>query len=360
MTKAELNANQDSNPVTIDHVADFYRRYPGETVTFYTRIGVRQPVSGITLQVTVPAGLVVGDYQAPPEFGDAPPVVAFDDGRRHVIWNVAEELPAGTTWEYRVQAQVAPTQKDLTLESQALVTAPVTDSESASAEERVAIAVSATGRYVRHLPALYQADDFMGHFLALFESFWRPIEGQIDNLALYFDPKMTPPDFLPWLASWLNLALDERLSEERQRRLIQSAVSLYRKRGTKQGLQEYLEIYTGVQAQITEHRAKDFRLGPEARLGPGIALGTGNQPHAFTVALRLPPIASPTGDESERARQELERRRSIEAIIEAEKPAHTVYALRIEAPPTDEGTPASEPEAQAVKPKPRRQKGRGR
>ena len=352
MTNTERD-DQALQPLRVDHVADFYRRYPGDLVTFYTRIGVQRPVPGITLQVSLPAGLVLGDYQAPPGLGDLLPVVAFDDGRRHLIWNVAKELPAGTTWEYRVQAQVAPTQHDLTLESRALVSVQGTDTE---AEERVAVSVLAKGSYLNHLPALYQADELMGRFLMLFESFWGPIEGQIDNEALYFDPRMTPPDFLPWLASWLNLVLDEYLPEERQRRLIRSAVSLYRRRGSRQGLIDYLEIYTGVRADITEHRAKDFRLGREARLGPGIALGKGNQPHAFTVTLRLPPVVSPAGDENAQARQEAERRRTIEAIIEAEKPAHTVYTLRIEAPPGDAGAPAGE----AIKPKPTRQKGKGR
>jgi phage tail-like protein len=352
MTKAELD-DQALYPIRIDHVADFYRRYPGDLVTFYTRIGVQQPVTGITLQVSLPAGLVLGDYHAPPGLGDLLPVVAFDDGRRHLIWNVARELPAGTTWEFRAQAQVAPTPHDLTLESRALVSVPGTDGE---VEERVAVAVLARGSYLNHMPALYQDDELMGRFLMLFESFWGPIEEQIDNEALYFDPRMTPPGFLPWLASWLNLVLDGRLPEERQRRLIQAAVSLYRRRGSKQGLIDYLEIYTGGQADIVEHRAKDFRLGPEARLGPGIALGKGNQPHAFTVTLRLPPLVPPLGDENGLARQEAERRRTIEAIIEAEKPAHTVYTLRIETSPGDAGAPAGE----ATKPKPTRQKGKGR
>jgi phage tail-like protein len=278
--------------------------------------------------------LVLGDYQALSGDGDALPVVGFDAGASHLTWNVAEELQAGTRREYQVQAQVAPTTRDVTLESQAVVTSKVKEAELISVGETVAIAVSAKGRYLRYLPALYQADDLIGRFLMLFESFWAPIEGQIDNLPLYFDPTMTPPDFLSWLASWFDLVLDERLSKKRQRRLIQSAVPLYRKRGTKQGLQEYLKIYTGAQAQIIEHRANDFRLGPEARLGPGIALGTGNRPHTFTVILHLPPIPPSAGNKRERARQELERRRKIEEIIEAQKPAHTDYTLRIETPPT--------------------------
>jgi phage tail-like protein len=330
MTKVKFDTQQNPAPLTLDHVADFCQRYPGENVTFYTRVGVRQPLPGFTLRVTIPIELEVGDYRVLSGEDDALPTVDFESGARHLTWDVTRELQAGSRWEVQVQARVAPTQQDRTLESRAVAIAEVAKEVPINVEESVVIAVLARGRYLRYLPALYQADELMGRFVMLFESFWSPVDGQIDNLPLYFDPKMTPPDFLPWLASWLNLVLDERLPEERQRRLIQAAVSLYRQRGTRQGLQEYLEIYTGGQAQIIEHRAKDFRLGPEARLGPGIALGTGNRPHTFTVVLRLPPISPPAGDKNERIRQESERRRAIEAIIEAEKPAHTSYMLRIE------------------------------
>ncbi len=124
------------------------------------------------------------------------------------------------------------------------------------------------------------------------------------------------------------------MPEARQRRLIQSAVWLYRKRGTKQGLKEYLEIYTGGRAEITEYRAHNFILGPQARLGPSIALGTGNMPHTFSVELYLPPEPAPARDEREQERKELERQRRIEALIEAEKPAQTYFALHIK---TEEG-----------------------
>jgi hypothetical protein len=100
-------------------------------------------------------------------------------------------------------------------------------------------------------------------------------------------------------------------------------------------LEEYLVIYTGRKPTIVEYRAYDFRLGPEARLGPGVALGTGNVPYTFSVSLRLPPVdlpdgadASPNGDLLKELKRR--RRRKIEAIIDAEKPAHTNYTLRIE------------------------------
>jgi hypothetical protein len=127
------------------------------------------------------------------------------------------------------------------------------------------------------------------------------------------------------------LTLDERWPEEKRRKLLASAVALYRKRGTRLGLEEYLEIYTGARVRVTEHGAHNFRLGPQARLGLGVALGTINRPHTFTVTAYLP--AEP--DEAyaapeERARLEARRRRMLEAIIEAEKPAHTSYTLHVE------------------------------
>jgi hypothetical protein len=121
--------------------------------------------------------------------------------------------------------------------------------------------------------------------------------------------------------------LSDRWSEAQQRKLIQSAVSLYRKRGTRQGLQEYLEIF-GEKVQIIEHRAHNLRLGRASRLGPDVALGTDNIPNTFTVLMRMEPT-TPRADR-ESARRASERRQMVKTIIEAEKPAHTAYILRIE------------------------------
>lgn len=83
--------------------------------------------------------------------------------------------------------------------------------------------------------------------------------------------------------------------------------------------------------RVTEHGAHNFRLGANARLGPGVALGTVNKPHTFTVTAYLPaePGEAQMAPE-ERARLEAQRQRMLEAIIEAEKPAHTSYTLRLE------------------------------
>jgi phage tail-like protein len=168
----------------------------------------------------------------------------------------------------------------------------------------------------------------MGRFLMLFESFWDPIESQIENLSAYLDPRLTPPEFLPWFASWFGLVLDDRWSEEQKRLLIRSAVRLYRKRGTRQGMQEYLEILAQ-EVRIIEHRADNLVVGPGSRLGPAVALGTDNVPNTFTVTVRLPSDPS-LADEGEKAQRTLQIRRMLKAIIEAQKPAHAGYVLRVD------------------------------
>jgi phage tail-like protein len=328
MTGTEANRQHDPAVLTVSHVADFCRRYPGETVTLYTRVEVPPPLPGFTLRVALPAGMILTDYLALGDQGHVLPQITVHEGANNLIWRVERETGYPGSYEYRVEARVAPTQEDLVLESRAIATFEAESGAATTVTEAASIALSAKGRYLDHLPAIYREDDLMGRFLMLFESFWAPIDHQIDDLHFYFDPRMTPPELLPWLASWISLVLDERWPVAKRRRLLRSAAALYRKRGTRQGLEEYLEIYTGQKPQIVEHRAHNFHLGLDARLGPGIALGRGNKPHTFTVVLRLPPIAAEPDDE--RTRQVLARRRRIEAIIEAEKPAHAGYTLRIE------------------------------
>ena len=67
------------------------------------------------------------------------------------------------------------------------------------------------------LPALFQEDGFTQRFMAAFDAALAPLFSTLDNLPAYFDPWLTPPDFLEWLGSWFGLALDDSWSVERRR-----------------------------------------------------------------------------------------------------------------------------------------------
>lgn len=312
----------------ISHVADCNRRYPGEPLTFFTRVEARAALPGLVVQIDVPTGITLSGQSASASHGDLAPEFAQTDDARYLIWRVARAVMAGERFEYTLTGCVSAAPEDVELESRALAVAEL-DETRVSASETASVWVAARSRSLRYLPALYQEEDeMMGRFLMLFDSFWEPIEDRINQMPYYFDPRTIPSALLPWMASWVSLALDERWPEDKRRRLVRAAVALYRARGTKRGLLDYLEIYTGQRARIVEHGAHNFRLGPTAHLGPTIALGTTNQPHTFTVTLQLPRVTAAT--EAETARREQERRRIIENIIAAEKPAHTAFNLILE------------------------------
>lgn len=161
----------------------------------------------------------------------------------------------------------------------------------------------------------YEEPPFFTRYLRGFEDASEPLRDLLGSRERLFDLHQAPADFLPWLAGWVSLALDENWPELKRRRLIREAVDLYRWRGTRRGLSRYLEIYTGVVPRIDDQPFAGMRLGRESLLGRDTILG-GVGAHTFVVTLAVP---------DPRAVNE----RIVRDIIESEKPAHAAYDLRI-------------------------------
>jgi phage tail-like protein len=184
-------------------------------------------------------------------------------------------------------------------------------------------------RFLSMLPAIYRepavapGEDLLGmadspffaRFLRGFQDFTDPFNQSLEALSDLFGAHSTPSDFVPWLAQWVALVLDDNWPEMKRRRLVAEAVQLYRWRGTRKGLARYLEIYAGVTPEINDQPFKGWRLGPDYRLGDNTVLGDVPE-HTFVVTIAVP-------DPSAINEQ------IIRDIIEAEKPAHTGYSLRI-------------------------------
>jgi P2-related tail formation protein len=182
----------------------------------------------------------------------------------------------------------------------------------------------ATG-YLDYLPPVLRSPG-LGAFLAAFEKTLTgvgtasppsPLTGEtlaglgleqvIEALPRLLDPADTPPDFLPWLAGCVGLALGADLDDTRRRALLARIVPLYRYRGTATGLRTMLDLF----------------LGPGRRT-IGIDDGPDQPPHWFEVCFGLPDDVL----HGERVRV----RRVARTVIEREKPAHTRYRLRLIAP----------------------------
>lgn len=219
--------------------------------------------------------------------------------------------------------------------------------------------------YVNYLPRVFQqksgeSDEqfFLGRFLGAFEAMLSGktgvageesvgIEVLLDRLHQYFDPGMAPSPFLPWLAGWVGLELAEGVEYEGEldkrdraleptqllplsgarstvnRNLIGSVVQLYKKRGTLDGLAEYLQVYAGEEAaiQINDYE-EPVRCGHAQRVGINTMVGAA-EPSYFSVHVILPAYS----------RSLLQRKvRILQEVIRKEKPFYTNSSLNIEVP----------------------------
>lgn len=157
------------------------------------------------------------------------------------------------------------------------------------------------------LPAMYQEESFVQRFTQAFDQALAPVVCVLDNIADYFDPSLTPEDFVPWLAGWVGLSIDEDWPLDRQRALAAQAVEIYGWTGTAQGLRRLIAIYTDEEPVIEDSG------GVSSSATPGGALpGTADA----VLTVRLP--ASAADDV-----------RRVEAIVAAAKPAHVAHRIEV-------------------------------
>lgn len=191
-------------------------------------------------------------------------------------------------------------------------------------------------RYLALLPPIYEArdsDGVLNGILQICEQILDPIDRLvIGQLHVYLDPATAPAAMLPWLAAWVDLVLDENWPLERRRELIGRASELYRWRGTRRGLGDYLQIYTGSRPSFGEPGDGQAPLSDElqraqpadderpARLVP---LGAADRRPLAPLTFR---VIVETADTSPAGLARLHQ------IIEAEKPAHAGYLLYVRRP----------------------------
>jgi phage tail-like protein len=169
-------------------------------------------------------------------------------------------------------------------------------------------------RLIDFLPRHYQSDDFLTRFLQIFQVAFDHVEHTIDNTHYLLDPGVTPPQFLDWLANWLDLDLSTTTDVAGQRVLIERAVELYRWKGTRRGLRAELALRLNARALIVEN-FDGLRLGHDAAMGVNTHLGR-RRDGCMSVTL-----GASGGD-----RAELLRR--AEDLLERVKPAGSGYIVR--------------------------------
>lgn len=170
------------------------------------------------------------------------------------------------------------------------------------------------------LPAVYQSDpasrQLLDRLLSLYDTIWGEIETEAEDLPRLLDPRGAPPEFLPWLASWFDLALEQSWSVAQLRAFIGEAVELFRWRGVIRGLRRLLQLHTGLpepMPRIVENYRGLANAGLQNWLG---SPPQGDIPNHFTILLPAKAMVTP------------DQRRALTQLVDRFIPAHTHYTLR--------------------------------
>lgn len=318
----------------------------------------------------------------------------LDGGRAGIQWDRARlelEIPEATSARLLAHASDAP------LDVAAVAALPASSWSatplSARAGKAVAAIRTAPGRYLwlrlelagdglatpalgaltvtyprrtsaRYLPATWSSDppsaDFLNRFLMLFDEVRADTLDPLENLPAFFDPLATPAaaagqpgaDFLDWLGGWIGLALDRNWSVERRRKLVAAAPSLFRIKGTVEGLSRHVEIYTGIAPRIVEHyRLRRWLTLGESRLdgseklwGPDLVRRLELDGYAeigrFALVDGGDPLTDPIAVFAHRATVYVPVSETftdadlaaLEAVVEAARPAHVAVDVRVMRP----------------------------
>jgi phage tail-like protein len=207
------------------------------------------------------------------------------------------------------------------------------------------------------LPAVFREDgvagDFTERFLSLFDATLGSVDAAVARFPALLDGARARDEVLPWIARFLSVTLDETWDADRRRAMLRAAPDLFRRRGTRDGLNRSIRLAYGLSedAIINEHGlervwgavAATGSVGPaDARLGhtrlfsrnrarltlgrstldrtPVMSFGNpAADPHdvgAFRFSVELP--ASAGADAS-----------ALIRLVEGQKPAHTLAAVRV-------------------------------
>lgn len=164
---------------------------------------------------------------------------------------------------------------------------------------------------LQRLPGVLQDGEFGERFVSAFDDGFAPIISTLDSLSAYVDPELAPADFLDWLSGWVGVELDDAWSLDQRRRIVAGAALVHRRRGTRAGLIEALELAFGAAVEADDSGGCTWSAKPGGEL-PGKVTPQ--------VDLRLV-----VGDPDK-----VDHRR-VESLVEAVKPAHVAYTYEVAA-----------------------------
>ncbi len=174
--------------------------------------------------------------------------------------------------------------------------------------------------WTRYLPEIYSEgigkNAFLERYLSIFQSLYEDLNEKIKDSVSKLDPSSTSAEYLRALAEWFAIDNIQIWDDEQLRYIIKNMSSLYGKRGTKEGISNFVKVYTGESPIIVEYQ--DFNCLRENIYKYDLACKLyKNDPYVFTVLVKEEHV--PSNKEY----------KTLVKIIENVKPAYMEFDLVI-------------------------------
>jgi phage tail-like protein len=178
---------------------------------------------------------------------------------------------------------------------------------------RITILESEPELLAKYMPAIFRQDPFMQRLLRMFDTMLTPLLETVDAVDCYFDPLMTPPAFVEWLASWVGEELSPAWPDHSRRALVSEAAWIHRARGTRAGIKRAVELVAGCEALVIDN-TEGLRLDEDGRLGLNTTLQPPEQ-NRIQIVLR-----------GSAENIDLE---AVNEVVRKLKPAHSVFSVEL-------------------------------
>lgn len=143
--------------------------------------------------------------------------------------------------------------------------------------------------WTAYLPELYQkgmgSNSFLDRYLSIFQSLYDDMGEQIKDVVNNLDPKTADDISLEWLAEWLDVEMPYIWNEKQLRFLLAHSMEFQEARGTKRGIELFVELYTGEKPFVIEWQ--EWALYREQKeYGKLLGQLYTDNPNSFTVLVR--------------------------------------------------------------------------
>lgn len=95
--------------------------------------------------------------------------------------------------------------------------------------------------------------NFFVRFVSIFQELGDSLFADADNVEHVLDLSVAPPAMVRWLGSWIGMdAIDAEHTDALQRRLVAAAADTLTWRGTRHGLERFLEVISNGPAKVVD------------------------------------------------------------------------------------------------------------